>query len=1017
MPLPHRKATPLMKRRLYVLFSLITCLVMGAARQAAAADDSYYYSGGQRHPLPVATQWLAVQLNASGQAATVAAAVKTRSALDTKRAVRKLRRFNVAILPLQNARSVAARSTVRNSVVKAGGVQRVLRAFGDGPNPIIETDEFLVQFKQNIDQRAAARLVAARGAELLEKLGPYAPNGYLARVLEPNVTAASVANSLYESGVAVFAHPNFLSRKQRRYLPNDPLFPKQWHLRNTGQTGGIPGNGIMAEAAWNMSRGGKNTIIAVIDDGFDLQHEDLAANFLPGHDFLDDDNDPSPGPNDGHGTSCAGLAAAVGNNGIGISGVAPLCKVLPIRLVGDYETDQDDASAFVYAADHGAAIITNSWGPEDGVAGNPVQPLPDITQKGIHFAATDFAGDQSHPKHKACVIFWAAGNGNESADNDGYASNPDVISVAASTSSGQRAYYSDFGSSVDLNAPGGEFDITTTDNTGASGFDPSAYDTQFAGTSASAPIAAGVAGLMLALDPSLTSQQVKTILQNTATKIGTGYNSAGHSDYYGYGRVNAYQALLSLCYSVSGRITTSDGKGVPGVTVTSSNLTSTVTDSNGNYVLPQAGRISATLTASRAGYIFTPSSRTLSLNGNMTGVNFSALNYVVTLVAPANQSTVSRTVDFVGRTNSDAGTSKMSFEYRNAPYTQTVTSGQAIPDNNTDGLISSYTTDRVGYVQSATVSVDITHTYVGDLVVSVIAPDGREFILQNGADGGAQSLKKTFTLPIGTNLPPLGARWQLKVRDMRAGDTGKLNSWSMTVDPAWGLGARDTDGPASGNWTGTWNILPFPVGAYQVRCRAYYGDGSYLSPVSSITIAPGLWIGGRITSGGAPVANVMVSRSGSTEQVKTGPYGYYTFMGVPRGTYTITPMPSGGYSPASKSVTVTTSDALNQDFTRTATTMGSRLPISTVHLSAISAGQNGAVKLVFTGALSASAVDPSLYETDAEIESASVQNETVTLAVAEGTWATGQRVTIAWHGLRDASNRSIADGSATTTVR
>jgi len=114
-------------------------------------------------------------------------------------------------------------------------------------------------------------VLAKHGAALVQQLGPYAPNGYRARVLDPNVTAATVANELYESGQTLFSHPNFVWPKKKRFLPNDTLFPDQWYLRNTGQGGGTAGADISAEPA--LFQNTENQAYEVgVPEGDHLQH-------------------------------------------------------------------------------------------------------------------------------------------------------------------------------------------------------------------------------------------------------------------------------------------------------------------------------------------------------------------------------------------------------------------------------------------------------------------------------------------------------------------------------------------------------------------------------------------------------------------------------------------------------------------------------------------------------------------------------------------------------------------------
>jgi subtilisin family serine protease len=311
----------------------------------------------------------------------------------------------------------------------------------------------------------------------------------------------------------------------------------------------------------------------VIDDGIDIDHPEFGSQgkIVAPRDAtlrIDDPRpkDPDPLHPDDHGTACAGVACADGS--VGASGVAPAAKLMPIRMSSGLGSQQE-ANAFRWAADNGADVISCSWGPADGDWRDPNHPLhrravrlPASTQLAI-----DYAANQGR-NGKGCVILFAAGNGNESVDNDGYASYERVIAVAACNDQGKRSVYSDFGQAVWCAFPSDDqgfarfnhpapltTGIWTTDRVGPAGYNPGTlergdeagdFTNRFGGTSSACPGAAGVAALVLSVNPELTRVEVREILRRACDQIdpaGGGYDAQGHSTLYGYGRLNAETAV------------------------------------------------------------------------------------------------------------------------------------------------------------------------------------------------------------------------------------------------------------------------------------------------------------------------------------------------------------------------------------------------------------------------------------------------------------------------------------------
>jgi subtilisin-like proprotein convertase family protein len=330
---------------------------------------------------------------------------------------------------------------------------------------------------------------------------------------------------------------------------NDPLYPNQWHLRNTGQGGGTPGEDANVEPVWATRRGSTNEVIAIVDDGLQIAHEDLAPNVLPGssHNYVNGTSDPTT--TNPHGTSAAGVAAARGFNGIGVTGVAPTAGLVGFNFLAQatLSNEADALSRLPQTVD----IYSNSWGPpDDGRLG----ALASLTESAL---ANGVANGRSG---RGSIYVWAAGNGAAEGDNsnyDGYANSRYAIAVSATTNTGQRSWYSEEGANILVNAPsnggvGSLPHITTTDLTGGPGYSTTNYTSTFGGTSSACPLVAGVAALMLQANPSLGWRDVRAILARTAEKNDPGdpdwtVNGAGfHVNHkYGFGRVDASAAVTA----------------------------------------------------------------------------------------------------------------------------------------------------------------------------------------------------------------------------------------------------------------------------------------------------------------------------------------------------------------------------------------------------------------------------------------------------------------------------------------
>ena len=332
-----------------------------------------------------------------------------------------------------------------------------------------------------------------------------------------------------------------------RFVPNDPSFASQWHLQNTGQGGGTPGEDANVTGAWD-SVNGSGVLISVVDDGVDHQHNDLAPNYQDSidWDYCGNDGNPTPDSNDGHGTSAAGVAAGIGNNNYGISGAAMDADLIGIRLIACSNTDQDEANAIGHRRDL-VAVSSNSWGPSDSgkVVSGP-EPLLQASLEDNMYLGRGGLGT---------IVTLAGGNGRNNDDNsnyDGYANSRFTIGVAAITDYGDQAWYSEDGANllVAAHSRGGSQGITTADIRGSGGYTSSDINNNFGGTSSATPLVSGVIALMLEANPALTYRDVQHVLvhsarTNDATDGDWTTNGAGHdvNHKYGHGAIDAGLAV------------------------------------------------------------------------------------------------------------------------------------------------------------------------------------------------------------------------------------------------------------------------------------------------------------------------------------------------------------------------------------------------------------------------------------------------------------------------------------------
>ena len=583
-------------------------------------------------------------------------------------------------------------------------------------------DRFLVQFREGTSP-AVALSTSVAGAKITKQVST---DGWY----QATTTAGSLSSSLsaFQSLTSVAtAIPDF--RVKLTATPNDTSYASQWALENSADAD------IDASQAWDYGTS-SSVVVAVIDTGVDYNHVDLEANIWTntrevagngidddGNGYTDDirgwnfvSNNNNPADDNGHGTHVAGTIGAVGNNGIGIAGVAWSVKVMALKFMDATGSGNlsDAVAAIDYARVNGAKVINASWG------GGGFSSL-------LQSAITRF-------QNAGGVFVAAAGNeGANNATTPSYPANyPNVISVAASTSTGTLASFSNYGTNVDIVAPGQNILSTIPGN----------RYTSYSGTSMASPHVAGAFALLWGQSPTLTATQLVSLVMSNTDAVLTNRTQ--------YGRLNVGKAAAALAASTgndtispyvlnavfnqaSGGITSVD------VTFSESVMPSTMVASAFEVTGPN-GSIAVTSVAFVSGNVWRVSFANQTAPGTYTVVVLPTIRDAAGNLLNQDRDTAS------GEPVEDRYTATATLS---VPTTRNYSANGPVALTDATSTRVGTTTIAINVADSFTINdlniaISIDHTYVSDLRIRLIAPDGTSVQLINRRGGASDNVRVTL---------------------------------------------------------------------------------------------------------------------------------------------------------------------------------------------------------------------------------------------------------------------------------
>lgn len=502
------------------IFIIIASLLLGLE---SYGQSNYYYYKGEKIPLSIDSKNLTLLISDDFQFSPNSSQNIEKVDYIPQRGIDKLNKLQYIQLKLKNNTPQEALNQFKKNPTIKQVIPNFITPIGKG---VGMSDYFYVKLKDISDYEKLVS-VAGRHKSIIIEQNKFMPLWFTLRCTEETKeNTLDVANSIFESGLFSSAVPDFLH--DDLFCANDDDFNQLWGLNNSQN----PNVDINICDAWNITEG-NGVNVAVLDQGIELTHNDLQNNIS--QNSYDSESNSSPSQIFGnHGTHVAGTIAAIKNNNLQVVGVAPQSTLLSISnsLAGTPNSRIRRADGINWAWQNGADIISNSWG-------SAVQY--DVIDDAIDNALTNGRNGLG------TIVVFATGNDFGAVAYPAN-SNPNILSVGSITSTGVRSNFSNFGNQLDVVAPGSGI-LSTVNNNGTATFD---------GTSMATPHVSGVAALILSVNPNLTFQQVNSIIENTAQKIGNyNYsNTAGRpngtwNNEMGYGLVDAFAAVQQAQQSLA----------------------------------------------------------------------------------------------------------------------------------------------------------------------------------------------------------------------------------------------------------------------------------------------------------------------------------------------------------------------------------------------------------------------------------------------------------------------------------